>query len=158
MFKQVLIAAAATMATAVPLAGAAHAQAFDRGARHDNDRNDRRDNDRYDRRDNDRRDNDRRANRWDQSRHNGYSVNGRWYYGQPTTVIMGQRGFEPGYRSWRRGERLNSYQRSHYRRVDYRREHLRAPPRGYEYVRSDRGETLLVAVATGVILSVLLSQ
>jgi Ni/Co efflux regulator RcnB len=45
------------------------------------------------------------------------------------------------------------------RQIDYRRAHLRAPPRGYHYVRDDNtGETLLVGLATGVILSIILSQ
>lgn len=60
---------------------------------------------------------------------------------------------------WRRGDRLPSYERAHYRQVDWRRSHLRQPPRGYHYVRDDRtGEYLLVGIATGVILSILLSN
>jgi len=36
---------------------------------------------------------------------------------------------------------------------------LRQPPRGYHYVRDNNtGEYLLVGIATGVILSILLSQ
>jgi Ni/Co efflux regulator RcnB len=60
--------------------------------------------------------------------------------------------------NWRRGDRLSQYHRSQYREVDWRRERLRQPPRGYHYVRDDRGEVLLVGIATGVILSILLSQ
>ena len=59
---------------------------------------------------------------------------------------------------WQRGQRLGAYERQHYSRVDYRRSHLRAPPRGYHYVRDDRGDTLLVGIATGVILGVILNQ
>lgn len=60
---------------------------------------------------------------------------------------------------WRRGDRLPGNYRSHYREVDWRRHHLRQPPRGYHYVRDDNtGEYLLVGIATGVILSILLSQ
>ena len=36
--------------------------------------------------------------------------------------------------------------------------HLRAPPRGYRYVRDDRGQVLLVGIATGVILSAIFSN
>src|SRR5262249_47289939 len=125
----------------------------DRGDRNDNrsdrsDRNDRNDHrgDRNDRRDN---------NRWDNQRHNGYTYNGRWYYGAPPA---GYHGYQAGYRNWRRGDRLPSYYQSRSRQVDYRREHLRAPPRGYRYVEDDRGDMLLVGIATGVILSVILSQ
>ncbi|MBK6702445.1 MAG: RcnB family protein [Caulobacteraceae bacterium] len=53
---------------------------------------------------------------------------------------------------------MPSYYQSRYRQVDYRRAHLRAPPRGYHYVQDDRGDYLLVGIATGVILSILLSQ
>lgn len=100
----------------------------------------------------------RQAQRWDNRQYNGYSYNGRWYYGEPTRQIMNSRSYEPGYRNWRRGDRLSAYERGNYRRVDYRRERLREPPRGYQYVRSDRGETLLVGIATGVILSVILNS
>lgn len=97
------------------------------------------------------------APRWNGRQYNGYTYQGRWYYGEPTRQIMQSRSYEPGYRNWRRGDRVSASQRAHYQRVDYRRERLREPPRGYEYVRTDRGETLLVAVATGVILSAILS-
>lgn len=164
-----------------PLAGAASAQEWrggrgdqndNRGDRNDNrgdrsdDRTDRRD-DRSDRRDDrgDRRDDrsdrrdDRREARWDQRRHNGFYANGRYYRGAPPEWAYQRGDFRPEYRSWRRGERLPSYYRSQYREVDWRRAHYRQPPRGYHYVRDDNsGEVLLVAVATGVILSILLNQ
>jgi Ni/Co efflux regulator RcnB len=101
---------------------------------------------------------DRRHGRWNDQSHNGYSYNGRWNYGPPPEAYYGRQGFEPGYRAWRRGDRLPSYYQSRYRQVDYRREHLRAPPRGYRYVEDDRGDTLLVGIATGVILGVILSN
>ena len=59
---------------------------------------------------------------------------------------------------WHKGDRLPSNYRSYYREVDWREHHYKAPPRGYHYVRDDRGETLLVGIATGAILGVLLSQ
>jgi Ni/Co efflux regulator RcnB len=99
----------------------------------------------------------RQAQRWNQRNHNGYYVNGRFQYGQPNAAQMQRRDYRPAYQQWRRGDRLPAYARN-YRQVDYRREHLRAPPRGYHYVRDDRGETLLVGIATGVILSILLNQ
>lgn len=95
--------------------------------------------------------------RWNGSQHNGYTLNGQWHYGPPPAAYQGRQGFQPGFRNWRRGERLPAYYRSHYRQVDYRREHLRAPPRGYHYVRDERGDTLLVAIATGLIASVILN-
>lgn len=128
---------------------------YGRDGRRD-DRADRRDrrHDRYDRRD---RRHDRRE-RWERSRHNGYSYRGRWYYGPPPVAYYNDPYYEPGYRSWRRGDRLPAYYRSSYREVDWRRHGYRAPPRGYHYVRDDRGETLLVGIATGVILGVILAN
>ena len=41
---------------------------------------------------------------------------------------------------------------------DYDRYGLRRPPRGYHYVRDDRGDYLLVGIATGVILGVILAN
>ena len=86
-------------------------------------------------------------------------MNGRYYRGAPPAWAYQRGDYRPGYQSWRRGERLPSYYRSHYREVDWRRAHYRQPPRGYHYVRNDNtGEVLLVALATGVILSILMSQ
>ena len=99
----------------------------------------------------------RRDQRWDDRRDNGYWYNGRWYFGRPSAAYFGRPGFQPGYHAWRRGERLPSFYRAQFRQVDFRREHLRAPPRGYHYVRDNRGDILLVGVATGVILSIILA-
>ena len=54
------------------------------------------------------------------------------------------------YRRWARGERLpsNYRTRSHY--VDYRRHHLRQPPRGYQWVQVNN-QYLMVALASGMI-------
>jgi Ni/Co efflux regulator RcnB len=41
---------------------------------------------------------------------------------------------------------------------DWRSNHLRQPPRGYHYVRSDNGDFLLVAISTGVIASIIASH
>lgn len=143
-FKTFALAALVAMG---PIAAtSANAQQYrDRGDRHDN------------RRDNDRRDNNR-AERWNQRSHNGYYANGRFYYGQPSAAIQARRDYRPAYQQWRRGDRLPSYARQQYREVNWRSERLRQPPRGYHYVRDDRGEILLVAVATGVILSILLNN
>jgi Ni/Co efflux regulator RcnB len=154
--KRFAIAAAAALTLVGPMAGiasAAEPQRADFGGRpsNDRDRNDRRDNDRNDRNDN------RRAERWNQRSHNGYYVGNRFYYGQPTYAQMQRRDYRPAYQQWRRGDRLPAYARN-YRQVDWRREHYRAPPRGYHYVRDDRGEVLLVGIATGVILSILMNQ
>jgi len=126
----------------------------------DGDRNNHRRHDRGDNRDgrdhNGNWNNGDRNGGWDRSRNNGYTWNGRWNYGPPPSAYYGQQGYSPGYRAWRRGDRLPDYYRNGYEGVDYRAYHLRHPPRGYHYVRDDRGDILLVGIATGVILSAIL--
>ena len=151
LFKTAALSAL-VMVGPLSMAGVASAQTRGEAREHrQEDRNDRRD-DRNDRREN------RQAQRWNQREHNGYYANGRVYYGQPSTTIQARRDYRPAWQQWRRGDRLPTYARQHYREVDWRRERLRQPPRGYHYVRDDRGEVLLVAVATGVILSILLNN
>ena len=55
---------------------------------------------------------------------------------------------------WARGERLPAQYRGHGYYVDYRRHHLRAPPRGYQWVRVDN-QYMLVAVTSGLIASII---
>ena len=56
------------------------------------------------------------------------------------------------HRQWYRGDRFD--RRVHYVVVnDYYRYHLRPPPRGHYYYRTDAGQILLVAAATGLIVS-----
>lgn len=101
----------------------------------------------------------RQAQRWNQRQHNGYYVNGRFYRGAPPAWAQARNDYRPARQAWRRGERLPSYYRTQYREVDWRRSHYRQPPRGYHYVRDDNsGEVLLVALTTGIILSILASQ
>lgn len=161
--KRYAIAAAAALTLAGPLAGTASAQQIGgerrdvREARRDlrEERRDVRDA-RRDLRE-ERRD-VRQAHRWNHRQHNGYYLGSRFYYGQPSYAQMQRRDYRPAWQNWRRGDRLSAYHRSHYREVDWRRERLRQPPRGCHYVRDDRGEVLLVGIATGVILSILLSE
>jgi Ni/Co efflux regulator RcnB len=136
---------------------------------HDNDRDrrggwdDRRDrdgrwDDRRDRRDRDWRDDRRDNRRWERRHHNGYSYNGRWHYGPPPAAYYNHPSFYAGYKPWRRGDYLPRYYRDRYVVVDYRHHHLRPPPRGYHYVRDDRGDIILAAIATGLIASIILSH
>ena len=169
--KRFATAALAALTFAAPLAVTSEAAAQHRrgndhdGRDRDGDGRDRdwgrdghRDRDWRDRRDDRRhyRDGRRDQRRWDRARYNGYTYRGQWYYGPPPQAYADYADY--GYRSWRRGDRLPSYYQSRYRTVDYRHERLRAPPRGYRYVEDDRGDMLLVGIATGVILSVILSQ
>jgi Ni/Co efflux regulator RcnB len=160
--------AGATLAAPLAFAPEAAAHGGDRHGRYDRDdrrdyRRDRRDRD-WDR--DDRRDERRayrrgyrdaqRHDRWDDRRYNGYHYEGRWYYGPPPRHWRDHARYD--YRGWRRGDRLPGYYRDRYRVVDYRHYHLRPPPRGYHYVRDDRGDFLLVGIATGVILGLVLGS
>ena len=166
--KRLAVAALAALTFAAPVAlpTEAAAQRYDRDRDRDRDRDWDRDRDRdRDRRDwrDDRR--ERRAyregrrdqRRWDRRRYNGYNYRGRWYYGPPPARWADHADY--GYRNWRRGDRLPAYYRDSYYVVrDYDRYRLRPPPRGYHYVRDDRGDYLLVGIATGVILGVILAN
>jgi Ni/Co efflux regulator RcnB len=69
----------------------------------------------------------------------------------------GERGAGPD-QSFYRGERLPSAYRSRQYVVDdWRGHHLSAPPRGYHWVQTG-GDYVLVAIATGVILQLLLNN
>jgi Ni/Co efflux regulator RcnB len=93
----------------------------------DHDRSDRHDN-RYDSRDN-------RDNRYDSRDNYDHRDNGH---------------------HWRRGQRLDHrYHSRSYIVTDYHRYGWRAPPRGYAYYRTDNGDVVLAAIATGVISSVI---
>jgi Ni/Co efflux regulator RcnB len=41
---------------------------------------------------------------------------------------------------------------------DWRSRHLSAPPRGYQWVQTDTGDLLLMAIATGLIANVIIAQ
>lgn len=153
--KRLALAAIAAATFAAPLLVSTEAAARERNRGHEyNDHRGYRHDGRHDYRDG-RRD-QRRADRWDDRRFNGYYRGDRWYYGPPPAHWRDQVRYD--YRGWRRGQRLAPYYRTHYRPIDYRYARLRPPPRGYHYVRDDRGDYLLVGIATGVILSVILSD
>lgn len=61
----------------------------------------------------------------------------------------------PAGHHWARGQRMPSTwyrNRGHY--VDYRSHHLRAPPRGYQWVQTDDNNFAMVALTTGLIASI----
>jgi len=154
--KKILTAAlAATLAlSSLGVASAAEAQSRgnyeqrqDRRDDRNDDRGDRRDDRREWRQDSrdDRREfrQDQRAfSRWQQSQRR-YNA-GRYY---------APRGYQQ--RDWSYGQRMPSYYRSNQYVVnDYSRYGLRAPPRGYHYVRSG-DDVVLAAVAGGLIVAVI---
>ena len=67
------------------------------------------------------------------------------------------RGAGPEHRFCRGGRLSTEYRGRQYVVDDWRGHHLRQPPRGYQWVQVG-GDYVLVAVATGIILSVLLNQ
>jgi len=87
----------------------------------------------------------RQPQRWDKQ---GHAVN---------NVRSDERGAGPDHQ-YRRGDRLPMEYRSRsYVVDDWRGHRLSAPPRGYHWVQSG-GDYVLVAIATGVILQLMLSN
>ena len=91
----------------------------------------------------------------------GEAAQAQPHYGQPAHV-QDHRDFGRGHQQvqqrWSRGQHVPQSYRSRSRFIDYRREHLRAPPRGYGWVRGDSNQYLMIALATGLIASVAASH
>ena len=83
----------------------------------------------------------------DNPRGNGYQQGHRYDQRAPARRVH-----------WRQGQRLppGYWNRGQY--VDYRVHRLRPPPRGYRWVRTNDGDYLMVAIATGLIASVILNN
>ena len=62
-----------------------------------------------------------------------------------------------GGHNFRNGEHMGHNDWNSAQPVDYRQHHLRRPPHGYEW-RQSNGQYILAAVATGAILSAILSN
>ena len=67
------------------------------------------------------------------------------------------RGAGPDHSFYRGGRLPGEYRSRQYVVDDWRGHHLSAPPRGYHWVQTG-GDYVLVAIATGIIASILLSQ
>jgi len=90
-------------------------------------------------------DHDRGNSGYDQNRHdNGDRGHGQYRHDN------GDR----GHHNWRRGQRISRSEWGQYQRVDWRRHHLRQPPRGYEWRQVDNNY-VLAAAATGLIASII---
>lgn len=134
-------------------------RAEQRGPFHGSDRQARRDDRRDDRRD---ARHDRRDNRYDHREDRRHEAHGRPFYSPhrpPPRVVYGHphgwRGAGPNHNFYR-GGRLPPGYRSHYYVVDnWRGHHLSAPPRGYHWVQTGP-DYVLAAIATGVILQIVL--
>jgi Ni/Co efflux regulator RcnB len=157
MNKKALVFA---VAAACLTSGAAFAQSYDyRSDRNDGDQRSTQyqRNDRYDRNDNVQRD-DRR----DYSRHDGYNRNDYRHDGRRDYRSDNRSDYRGDYRQqrreMRRGEYLSQYNRGDYMVVsDWRSRRLYAPQRGYHWVQAGN-DYALVAIATGIIASVLLNH
>ena len=94
---------------------------------------------------------------WNPSAHNGYTYKNKWHYGPPPAAYQARPDFSPGYQQWRKGQRLPAYYRKHYGAVNYQAERLRRPRHGYHWVRDERGNYLMVAIASGIIADLILN-
>lgn len=65
------------------------------------------------------------------------------------------RGHAYGHHRWARGQRFDHYRNRGYIVNDYRRYGWAPPPRGYAYYRTDNGDVLMAALATGIIASII---
>jgi len=101
-----------------------------------------------------------RHDRRDDRRHysNGYRegyrdarYNDRRYYAPPR-VVYRPYGFERGHRY------SNYYGGPVYVVNDYDRYHVRRPPYGHRWIRDDRGNMLMVAIATGIIADIVFNH
>jgi len=73
------------------------------------------------------------------------------------TSVMHDRGSHEGW--YREGGVVpREYRDNSYVVSDWRSERLREPPHGYNWIRSDNGDFLLVAITTGVITGIMLSH
>jgi Ni/Co efflux regulator RcnB len=68
-----------------------------------------------------------------------------------------ERGAGPNHEYYRGGRMPMQYRSNRYVVDDWRGHHLSAPPRGYHWVQSG-GDYILVAIATGVIMQLLLNN
>lgn len=132
------------------------------GDRHDRGRNEQAQrNDRHDRGAHHRDRHDRRAHQRDRHDRRDYEARApqRWHYTGRAYRFEGHdaRGAGPNHQ-FHRGERLSPEYRNRYYVVDDWRGHrLSAPPRGYYWVQAG-ADYVLVAIATGIIVDLLLNR
>jgi Ni/Co efflux regulator RcnB len=102
------------------------------------------------------RDRDGRYERWerreDRQDRRAYR---RWERQQDRAERRWERQQRREYRRWARGQTIPHQYRSSWYVRDYHRYGWAPPPRGYGYYRTDSGDVVMAAIATGVILSLL---
>ena len=134
IFKLAAMATAALAVTAAPMAASAQSYRGDR-------------------------DRDGRYERWerraDHNRHDGGRYTQRERYNDYRRGARDQRRDYRQDRRYYRGGTLPYQYRSNWYIRDYNRYGYAPPPRGYGYYRTDTGDIVLAALATGVIISLL---
>jgi Ni/Co efflux regulator RcnB len=114
-----------------------------------------------DRRDNDRRDDNRGHEQHQRPDHDNYRDNGRNdrqnYQARGNDRGHSARGAGPRHDMRRGGRISNEYRGNQYVVNDWRGHHLSAPPRGSHWVQTG-SDYVLVAVASGIIAQILLSN
>ena len=135
IFKLAAIATAALAVTAAPMAASAQSWRGDR-------------------------DRDGRYERWerraDRNRHDGGRYTERERYNDHRRGARDQRrDYRHDQRRYYRGGTLPHQYRSNWYIRDYNRYGYAPPPRGYGYYRTDTGDIVMAALATGLIVSLL---
>ena len=105
-------------------------------------------------------DSEQRSHRYDGDNYGDQWRDGRWHDQNGRRDNGRHRGWnrDRGHNyQWNRGQRMGYNDWRYAQRIDYRRYNLRQPPRGYEWRRND-DRFILGAIATGVIMSVILSS
>lgn len=104
---------------------------------------------------------DRREARrdWERDRRDWHRDHDRYYRpAPPPPRVVYRPAYGPGY-GWKVGHRYRDYYRGPIYVVnDYPRYHLRRPPYGHQWIRDDRGNMLLVAIASGIIADYIVSS
>lgn len=136
----------ALMAISLATGGVAFAQG--RGNQNDRDQNDRNRNEQS------RDQNDRNRNQ--QARDQNDRNNGR-QADRPGNYSREGRGAGPNHEYYKGGRMPAQYRSHQYVVDDWRGHHLSAPPRGYHWVQTG-GDFVLVAIASGIILQLLLNN
>ncbi len=105
----------------------------------------------------DARQNNNRNNNYNYNYYNNNNGRGRDQRGDYRGDHRGERGAGPSHSYYRGGHLPPQYRTRQYVVEDWRGHRLSAPPRGYHWVQSG-GDYILVAIATGLILQLLLNN
>lgn len=154
-FASALLLSLTLASTSVLADGRRHDRGDDRGHSHGHSHRD--DRGHYDKRDRGDRRYDRRDDRRD-DRHTGYYRDERRDRHDDRRDRRYDRGYYDGARHYHRGDRIDvRYRNRVYYVTDWGHHHLHRPPRGHVWVQVG-GDYVLMAVATGIIASIILNH